>query len=40
VIGILFQATGCGSMSDLDTGENVDESTEGMTAYLKRKGAL
>lgn len=40
VIGILFQATGCGSMSDLDTGENVDESTEGMAAYLKRKGAF
>jgi hypothetical protein len=40
VVGIIFQASGCGSMSDLDTGENIEETTEGMTAHLKGRGAF
>lgn len=38
MIGMLFQATGCGSMSDLDSGDIVEETEEGIKAYLKSRG--
>lgn len=38
MIGMIFQGTGCGSMSDLDTGDTVEETEDGIIAYLKSRG--